>query len=139
MRANAMVMAAAVVAALAAAGCGGSLHDVQTSHASGRGTVRVYASPPAEAYAAAIAALRDEHADDPLEEHAPELYVLGTRSASVVPWRYGAFVGVWVSPSGEGSSVAVVTRRTSATAAIGVTESGLQDAIAARLAAAKTK
>lgn len=126
------------VALASVVGCGGSLRDVSTAHASGQETARVYAAAPDDAYKAAIEVMHAEEADKPLEEHAAERSAIGTRTSSVIPFRYGAFVGVWVTPEGSGSRVAVVTKRTESTGPIGVTEEGFHTELAKRLAAGAT-
>lgn len=122
----------------AVTGCAGQLGDVKTSHEQGQTLSRVYNASADQAYAAAVAVMREEHADDPIEEHASEHFAMGKRSSSVIPWRYGALVGVWVRDAGPGrAQVDVVTRRTGSTWFIGLTQGTFQEEIAAKLAAAR--
>jgi hypothetical protein len=97
-------------AALAAIGCAGEREDVLSAHDAQEGEVRVFAVTMDDAWKAARAALRWNHADA-IEEHRAEGYMLATAGAS--GWSWGASMGIWLQPvNAQGTQVrAIVSRR----------------------------
>jgi hypothetical protein len=96
--------------ALAACGCAGEREDVLSAHDADEGEVRVFAASMEEAWEAARAALRWNHARE-IEEHRAQGYMLAT--AGISAWSWGASMGVWLEPANaKGTQVrAIVSRR----------------------------
>ena len=91
--------------ALSESGCAGERQDVLNAHDAHEGEVRVFSVGMDQAWEAARAALRWNHADT-IEEHRAEGYMLAT--AGISGWSWGAAMGVWLSVvmKSEGSRIA---------------------------------
>jgi hypothetical protein len=114
--------------ALAAAGCAGEREDVLSAHDAHEGEVRVFNVGMDQAWAAARAALRWNHADA-IEEHRADGYMLAT--AGVSGWSWGAAMGVWFeAANAQGTQVRAIVSRRLATNVFGQSEDMLLDDIA---------
>lgn len=115
-----------VLISIVMAGCA-SMSDVLKDK--DQGSVKTYSVKPDQAWEIAMTVLRWEGCEA-IEEHKSEQYMLTTVGMNFV--SYGAVVGVWVEPSGKGSSkVTVVTKRKMATSlATGLTETTFHERFA---------
>jgi hypothetical protein len=112
---------------LAAVGCAGERQDVLRAHDAHEGEVRVFDVGMAQAWAAARAALRWNHAEA-IEEHRAEGYMLAT--AGISAWSWGASMGVWLEPANaQGTQVRAIVSRKLATNVFGQSEDMLLDDI----------
>jgi hypothetical protein len=120
---------------LASTGCAGEREDVLSEHDANGGEVRVFSVGMDQAWAAARAALRWNHADA-IEEHRSEGYLLATASASM--WSWGASMGVWLQPANaQGTEVRAIVSRRLATNITAQSEDVLMDDIARAIAIEK--
>jgi hypothetical protein len=124
-----------VVLTLGPVGCAGERQDVLSAHDAHKGAVRVFNVGMAQAWEAARAALRWNHADT-IEEHRAEGYMLAT--AGVSAWSWGASMGVWLEPANaQGTQVRAIVSRKLATNVFGQSEDVLLDDIAKAVALEK--
>lgn len=113
---------------LASSGCAGEREDVLSEHDANGGEVRVFPVGMDQAWAAARAALRWNHADA-VEEHRAEGYLFATASASL--WSWGASMGVWLQPANaQGTEVRAIVSRRLATNLAAQSADALMDDIA---------
>jgi hypothetical protein len=121
--------------ALAAVGCAGERQDVLSAHEAHEGEVRVFNVGMDQAWEAARAALRWNHADT-IEEHRADGYMLAT--AGVSGWSWGAAMGVWLEPANaQGTQVRAIVSRKLATNVFAQSEDMLLDDIAKAVALEK--
>ena len=125
----------AVLLAISESGCAGEREDVLSAHDAHEGEVRVFNVGMDQAWEAARAALRWNHADA-IEEHRAEGYMLAT--AGVSGWSWGASMGVWLEPANaQGTQVRAIVSRKLATNVFGQSEDMLLDDIAKAVALEK--
>lgn len=125
----------ALTLALAAVGCAGEREDVLSAHDANEGEVRVFNVGMAQAWEAARAALRWNHADT-IEEHRADGYMLAT--AGVSGWSWGAAMGVWLqAANAQGTQVRAIVSRRLATNVFAQSEGMLLDDIAKAVALEK--
>jgi hypothetical protein len=121
--------------ALAAVGCAGERQDVLSAHEAQKGEVRVFDVSMAQAWTAARAALRWNHAET-IEEHRKEGYMLAT--AGISAWSWGASMGVWLEPANaQGTQVRAIVSRKLATNVFGQSEDMLLEDIGKAIAIEK--
>lgn len=100
------IMVAALMVTLGLAGCA-TMGDVVGQKE--EGTSQVYPVTADQAWEIAKVVFRTEGADA-IEEHRPEGYMLTSSGMNLVSW--GAVMGAWVEPVGEGKTkVTVLTKR----------------------------
>jgi hypothetical protein len=117
-----------ITLALLAGECAGQRKDVLSAYEAEDGEVRVFPVRVDQAWDAARAALRWNHAEA-IEEHPAERYMLGVAGAT--GWSWGATMGVWLEPAGQnGTKIRVVVSRKLATNTTAQSEGGLLDDIA---------
>ncbi len=117
-----------IAMALLVSACAGGRKDVLSAHDAGKGEMRVFPVTVDQAWDAARAALRWNHAEA-IEEHPAERYMLGVAGAE--GWSWGAAMGVWLEPTGpNGTNVRVVVSRKLATNIAAQSEGGVLDDIA---------
>jgi hypothetical protein len=113
--------------AFLAGACAGERKDVLSAYDAGKGEVRVFLVSIDQAWDAARAALRWNHAET-IEEHRAERYMLG--AAGATGWSWGATMGVWFEPADpNGTKIRVVVSRRLATNITAQSEGGLLEAI----------
>ncbi len=116
-------------------GCAGEREDVLSEHDANGGEVRVFPVGMDQAWAAARAALRWNHADA-VEEHRSEGYLFATASMSL--WSWGASMGVWLQPANaQGTQVRAIVSRKLATNITAQSEGALMDDIARAISLVK--
>ena len=121
--------------ALATFGCAGEREDVLSAHDADEGEIRVFAASMDEAWDAARAALRWNHAHE-IEEHRAEGYMLATAGMSA--WSWGASMGIWLEPANaQGTKVRAIVSRRLATNVTAQSEGMLLDDIAKAVAIEK--
>jgi hypothetical protein len=118
-----------------AGGCAGERQDVLSAHEAHEGEVRVFNVGMDQAWEAARAALRWNHADT-IEEHRADGYMLATAGLSA--WSWGAAMGVWLEPANaQGTQVRAIVSRKLATNVFAQSEDMLLDDIAKAVALEK--
>jgi hypothetical protein len=121
-----------ITLALLPSGCAGGRRDVLTAYDAGKGEARIFPVRVDQAWEAARAALRWNHAET-IEEHRAERYMLGVAGAT--GWSWGAAMGVWFEPvDPSGTRVRVIVSRRLATNVTAQSEGGLLDDIAKAVA-----